>query len=265
MLPDNFVLESSILWPFFISLCMPIIVLLLAYAAFRRSKNKRDARTQDIVNYAVERGYACRPRCSLHEAITILESLSELPVFSTTKYNAEGIPKAPQLHRNLTMLLSAFGALPVANLVEGESKGYRFRQFEYRYGTGGENSRTITQTMLVIESTKLDLPAFSLQSESTGLFSKLLRSLGFTDIELPGYNEFNSAYKLKGAEKEKVRTAFPHDAVRFLVQNQHEYTTRSIEAAGNQILLYRIAEIVLVEELDTLIELGTKLTDAFER
>lgn len=119
--------------------------------------------------------------------------------------------------------------------------------------------------MLVVESRTLNLPPFSLRRESTGRIGKLLLHLAFKDIELRGYEDFNSTYFLEGKAEEEVRAAFHHQVVQFLEQNQSEYGTYSIEGAGNRLLLYRNGIRVSTEELDVFLELGTRLTRAFEK
>ncbi len=137
----------------------------------------------------------------------------------------------------------AFGPLPlftrgnhrnIRNWMEGEMSGYQINLFGYHYTQGhGKNSQTFTQSVALLRSDKLDLPAFAMRPE--GLFDKLGDLFGSGDIDFDSHPAFSKRYLLKGEPAEQVRRLFTPPLLTFFEANPG----LCVEGRGELIIVYR--------------------------
>ncbi|MEM1239525.1 MAG: hypothetical protein AAGI45_06785 [Cyanobacteria bacterium P01_H01_bin.26] len=120
------------------------------------------------------------------------------------------------------------------NLIQGSQDGVRVSIGEYKYTQGTQKNRhTHWQTVVFMESDRLNLPSFLLIPEN--LFHKIGTLFGCQDINFDAYPEFSSLYVLKGSDEEDIRQRF-HDGVLHFYQNHPRMST---EGAGPMFIYYR--------------------------
>lgn len=128
--------------------------------------------------------------------------------------------------------------------------------FDYRYTVGyGKNRHTVSQSVLLLESQRLDLPAFTLRPE--GLGQKLQSLLGQQDIDFEDHPDFSAAYLLQGPDESQVRALFDGEKLGFFAQRRG----LCIEGHGQKLLYYRPQRRVSPEAIPAFMEEGLGVLD----
>ncbi|MBN1660429.1 MAG: hypothetical protein JXA93_18665 [Anaerolineae bacterium] len=131
-------------------------------------------------------------------------------------------------------LLSRGHSHATTNLLRAEADGTTTSIFDWRFTVGhGKNRHSYRQTVLLFESPRLDLPAFTLRPE--GLGSRLLGLLGQQDIDFEGQPGFSDAYVLQGAEEARIRALFGPARLNFFAQRPG----LRVHGQGRVLLYYR--------------------------
>jgi hypothetical protein len=111
--------------------------------------------------------------------------------------------------------------------------------FDYRYTTGhGNKSHTHRQSVLLVESERLDLPAFSLCPETVG--QKLAVLFGRQDIDFQHRVDFSENYVLQGDDEDGIRALFDDDVLAFFARRPG----LCLEGRGRRLLYYRAGQQV---------------------
>lgn len=137
------------------------------------------------------------------------------------------------------------------NLMRSEKDGIAVTFLDYGYGTGPADHRSqVRQSVLVLESARLDLPAFSLHPE--GLGQKLGGAMGGQDIDFAENPGFSNAYQLQGADPGAVRAFFDGPKQDFFAQHRGAH----VEGCGRQLIYYRRGKLVSPKAIPAFIEEG---------
>lgn len=124
-----------------------------------------------------------------------------------------------------------------SRLLSGQTGAVSVRIFDYRYVSGaGKNSRTVAQTVILLNSDRLDLPRFALQPEN--IFHKIGQAFGMKDIDFDLYPEFSKRYLLRGDDEEAVRNLFKSYVLEFLTRQPGLH----VEGAAQAMIIYRLGK-----------------------
>lgn len=138
-----------------------------------------------------------------------------------------------------------------SNWLRKEVDGATVTVFDYIYTRGvGKNQRTLKQTVLLLESERLDLPSFALRPE--GLTQKLQGALGNQDIDFPEHPGFSSAYMLEGSDEAQILALFDAEKLAFFAERRG----LSVEGKGRQLIYYRDHKLVSPKAIQTFVEEG---------
>jgi hypothetical protein len=143
----------------------------------------------------------------------------------------------------------------IKNVISGQRDGVDIRIFEYRYNRGTIKFYQ-TQTVLLLQSYKLDLPKFELRPK--GIHHKIGSLLGQQGINLEPHPDFSAMYLLQGDEK-AIRELFTHDIVSYFAHSH------DICAVGwsNTLLVYREGKCVSPHRLAAFLEEGLGIFQLF--
>ena len=123
--------------------------------------------------------------------------------------------------------------------------------FDFRYTTGqGRNQSVHRQSVLLLESERLALPAFSLCPETVG--QKLAILFGRQDIDFPQRVDFSEAYVLQGADEEGIRAFFDEERLTFFARRPG----LCVEGRGHRLLYYRAGQQLSPNVIHTFLEEG---------
>ncbi len=137
------------------------------------------------------------------------------------------------------------------NALRTEAEGGAVTTLDYRYTIGvAKNQRTVRQTVLILDSERLDLPAFTLRPE--GLSQKLGGVMGQQDIDFQEQPDFSSAYVLQGSDEAQIRALFDAEKLAFFAQRRG----LSIEGDGHRLVYYRDHKLVSPQSIQSFIEEG---------
>ena len=130
---------------------------------------------------------------------------------------------------------------------------------DYKYTTGGgKSSHTFQQTVLVMESNKLQLPRFNLRPER--LFDKIGSVFGNKDINFETAPVFSKRYQLRGDDEASVRNLFNERVLEYYEQHPGLCT----ECDGVKIIYYRSSKKVTPEEIQSFLQDGDDLFNLFK-
>lgn len=146
----------------------------------------------------------------------------------------------------------------IRNLVQGQVEGIDVAVFDYTYNPFGKK-RVRHQTVVLLESGDLQLPAFSLRPE--GVLHRLGRLVGYQDIDLEAYPTFSKQYVVQGEDEEQVRSVLSAEAV----AHYEALERMSTEGAGNQLVYYRASKRAPVEGVEQLMEEGLQAAKMLRR
>lgn len=131
--------------------------------------------------------------------------------------------------------------------------------FDYRYTTGGgKNSHTWSQTVVLYQSNRLQLPSFTLRPEN--VFHKIGKSFGYKDIDFDTYPIFSKQYLLRGEDEMKVRKLFTERALSYF----DEKKGFCVEGDGTQLLFYRSSKKVSPQNMPVFLETGLEVFNLFK-
>ncbi|MEO0433045.1 MAG: hypothetical protein AAF151_15270 [Cyanobacteria bacterium J06656_5] len=113
------------------------------------------------------------------------------------------------------------------HLIQGTQEEAIVSVSDYQYTTGTQKNRTThNQTVVFIESDRLNLPNFLLIPEN--IFHKVGNVFGYKDIDFDSHPEFSSQYLLKGTDEESVRSLF-HDGILNIYQRHPGTSTEGLD------------------------------------
>jgi hypothetical protein len=143
------------------------------------------------------------------------------------------------------------------NVMHGLAGGVKVQLFDHKYTTGGDSriSHTWTQTVLLFESARLQLPAFSLRPQ--GAWDGVADLFGQQDIELEASPEFSKAYVLQGLDEDQVRAIISEPAVAYC--NRHPDLW--VEGWGGQLVYYHKGCRMKSEEIPGFFQEGLDVLD----
>jgi hypothetical protein len=146
----------------------------------------------------------------------------------------------------------------VNNCLSGEADGAQIFIFDYSYKyifrTGeGQTPQSQSQTVLIAQSDRLDLPPFQLHPRN--IFNKIFSALEKQDIDLQGHSEFSNAYELKADDKNNIQRSFTDQVLSYL--GKHRGLT--IEGNSNKLLFYRSNTLMKPYELNSFLDEGLEL------
>ena len=123
--------------------------------------------------------------------------------------------------------------------------------FDYSYETGqAKNRRIHRRSVLLLESERLDLPAFGLRPEGIG--QKLMGLAGQQDIDFEDHQKFSAAYALQGPDEQEIRVLFGGEKLDFFAQRPG----MCVESNGRQLLFYRGQKLISPKAIPSFVEEG---------
>lgn len=100
----------------------------------------------------------------------------------------------------------------LSHLIQGEDGGALISIFDYSYRTGTHDKSHIhRQTVVLVESTKMNLPQFFLAPEN--VFHRIGGLFGYQDVDFPDYPEFSRRFLLKGRDEGPLRSLFNYETI----------------------------------------------------
>jgi hypothetical protein len=201
-----------------------VIVVVVAAVAIAVGILGQQKRAKELRAIAAQRGYHFA-----EQEAGLVDTLSGFALFSQARAHA----------RNAT------------NLLRTEADGAAAAIFDYNYTVGlGKNQRSSTQSVLLFESERLNLPAFALRPE--GLGQKLQGALGQQDIDFEEQPGFSSAYVLQGPDEAQIRAFFDSEKLAFFAQRRG----LCVEGDGRRLLYYRASKRVSPQAIPSFVEEG---------
>lgn len=139
----------------------------------------------------------------------------------------------------------------VTNLLSRVADGTAVSSMDYRYELGaGKNRRIHRQSVLLLESERLNLPAFALHPE--GLGQKLAGLLGQQDIDFEHQPDFSAAYVLRGPDERPIRALFSSEKLAFFARRPG----LCIEGQSRRLIYYRSRKLVSPAEIPSFLAEG---------
>jgi hypothetical protein len=144
------------------------------------------------------------------------------------------------------------------NLLRGREDGISTTICDWHYEVGyGKSRRTYDQSVLLLDSQRLSLPAFALRPEGIG--AKLLGALGGQDIDFEEQPAFSGAYVLQGTDERRIRALFGDAALAFFAQRPG----LTVLGNGQLLLYYRGSERVSPGDIPAFVERGRTIFHLF--
>lgn len=164
----------------------------------------------------------------------------------------------PQLVEHLAFfhLFSQGHSKKAWNVMNGRAGNARVQLFDYKYVTGsGKSSCTWKQTVVLFESDRLRLPAFSLRPH--GFWDGVASLFGQQDIEFPTHPDFSSAYLLQGQDEERIRAIFTEPVVAYYTR----HPGLCVEGHESQLICFHKGARVELEQIPDFFQEGLDILD----
>ena len=200
-------------WTWVLYLVFAVVLIGVFYIVDRAAKQREKQRREDLSAEASRLGFEFRPEFQ------------------------------PQLVDRLVHfgLFSRGHSRRAWNVMDGRAGDVKVLLFDYVYVTGsGKYRQAWMHTMILFESGRLQLPAFSLRPSS--FRDKIANAFGQQDIEVEASPEFSAAYVLQGEDEDLVRGFFPESVVAYCTRHPGLW----VEGKGEQ-LVYCGGRIVPAE------------------
>jgi hypothetical protein len=146
----------------------------------------------------------------------------------------------------------------IKNVTRGETSQARLSIFHYAYPCGsGNTSGTRSQTVVAMESEKLQVPPFHLRPEH--ILDVVGSVLGLQDIDFDHHPGFSKAYVLQSADEQETRTFFDDPLLDFFA----EQTSITFETKEGAFIYYRHDKTIKPNELREFLAQGYAVFKAF--
>jgi hypothetical protein len=146
----------------------------------------------------------------------------------------------------------------VRNVMFRDIHGTTVTLFDYRYRTSsGKHNQTHWQTVLLVETERLQLPHFTLRPE--GMFHRLAGALGYQDIDFEAHPVFSDTYLLRGHDEAQIRTLFTEEALRYYAR----HAGLSSEGEAQQLIVYRAGRRAEPGSMEGFLEQGLEVLHLF--
>ncbi len=146
------------------------------------------------------------------------------------------------------------------NVMKGLADEIEITIFDYRYTTGGgKNQHTHNQTVVLLKSTVLDVPPFSLKPQN--VFHNIGKAFGYQDIDFDSHPLFSEKYLLRSSDELMVREFFSYDILEYFEKRNG----LSTEAGGNRLIFYQASKKVKPEDLPAFLKDGFHVYTLFKR
>lgn len=148
------------------------------------------------------------------------------------------------------------------NILSGSRDGMDIQLFEYYFKTGyGRSTRHYRSTIVDIQSSRLNLPAFTLRKKS--VFEGIKKIFGRSKaINIQASDAFNKAYLVsaEGAEGEMVlQSLFDSEKQYFFEQRKK----LNVEGNGSRLVVYREGKRPKLEELEKFLDEALEVVGVF--
>ena len=167
-----------------------------------------------------------------------------------------------------TQLLPSLRAFPLFsqghskkafNVMSGMADEIEITIFDYRYSTGGgKNQHTHNQTVVLLKSSILDVPPFSLKPQN--VFHNIGKAFGYQDIDFDSHPVFSEKYLLRSKDELASREFFTDN----ILDYYESRTGLSTEAGGDRLLFFRASKKVKPENLPTFLKDGFHIYTLFK-
>ncbi len=167
----------------------------------------------------------------------------------------------PQLLPSLRafLLFSQGHSKKAFNVMRGMADEIEITLFDYRYTTGsGKNQHTHNQTVVLLRSSLLDIPPFSLKPQN--VLHKIGKAFGYQDIDFDSHPLFSEKYLLRSTDELVVRECFTDDILEYYEQRPG----LSTEAGGDRLIFFRGSRKVKPEDLPQFLKDGFHIYTLFK-
>jgi hypothetical protein len=157
--------------------------------------------------------------------------------------------------------LSSFGSRRhMSNVGEAStSENGRIVFFDFSEHTGsGKGARGTWETIIQIQSPKLNLPQFFLRPKS--MRSKAAPLFGGSDFFFPERRKFSKMYLLRGIDGPTLRRTFTPGIIEYC----EAHPKLCIEGAGNGLLIYRLNRETKPKKLEAFLNEGKRIKALFK-
>ena len=165
------------------------------------------------------------------------------------------LPSLSQFH-----LFSKGHSKKVSTVLNKRTTEKEITIFDYRYTTGGgKSSHMWSQTVILLQSTRLQLPSFTLRPEN--VFHKIGKTFGYKDIDFDMHPIFSKQYLLRGEDEQAIRQLFTERTLTYF----DEYKGLCVEGDGDRLLFYRSSKKVSPQNMSLFLENGGKVFNLFKK
>ena len=234
----------------------------VVYMALRMGGGVLNQRRAEVEALAKQAGYDFEPTPGVSEGAEFLEGLNHFALFADKRGVLGKRPDA-EADAKAAKVMDMLGNLDVTNRITGTTGRHEFRAFDFRYSSDQGSRMAERTTAFLISLSGADLPSIRLiPRASAGVVGKLFAKLGGNEIELSDQPDFGQVFILRGSDKRAVEALFGLGLVSRLDQLGREFADVTVEAAGDQLLLYRFGSLAEGGQFDAFLSAGTRIADA---
>ena len=244
------------------------IVLVIAflggvvYMALRMGGGVLNQRRAEVEALAKQAGYDFEPTPGVSEGAEFLESLNHFALFAEKRGVLGKRPDA-EADAKAAKVMDMLGNLDVTNRISGTTGRHEFRAFDFRYSPDQGARMAERTTAFLISLAGADLPSIRLiPRASAGVVGKVFAKLGGNEIELSDQPDFGQLFILRGSDQRAVESLFSLGLVSRLERLGREFDDVTVEAAGDQLLLYRFGALAEGGQFAAFLSAGTRIADA---
>lgn len=150
----------------------------------------------------------------------------------------------------------------IENAFKGVMNGVQVSVFDYTYfntfgfGTSGKMPK---QTVVMLESPRMNLPLFSLRPKNKGFFNKMGDALN-EHINFPSDSIFTRKYLLYGHDEPRIKQIFDAQVLSYFDATEGI----NVEGGGSRLLFYRDSMIAAPNQLRWMLSEGLRIASLFK-
>jgi hypothetical protein len=145
----------------------------------------------------------------------------------------------------------------IENSVDGIINDFQASIFDYTFYVTFSHKKIRRQTVVLIHSSRLNLPLFSIQPKSKWILSNsgnnLIERMGLSD------KTFSDKYLIIGQDLQHIKHIFNHQVISYF-KTTEDFV---VEGGGNRILLYRDVMMASPNQFPGMIQEGVKIAQLF--
>ena len=177
------------------------------------------------------------------------EALEHIAISLNLSFKRKNDNSLAASHKHFELFGKVGRSPKISNLMTGSSGDMNINIMDYSYTvSNGKSSSTHSQTVIIVQSAHLHLPAFTLAPEN--FFHKIGGMFGYQDIDFASHPKFSKQYLLRGKDEQSIKETFSDEVLEFYEKDK----TLRTEGNDDKFIYYKGDKMLSPKEIQSFLQ-----------